>query len=106
MLFPVGSVGAGLASPVSSVSPGSAAASAYTRPENGESFGEVMAQFAADTVKAVRVGEAASVAGIKGEVPLQNVVESLMQAERSLQTALAIRDKAVAAYQEISRMTI
>jgi len=29
-----------------------------------------------------------------------------MSAERSLQTALALRDKTVAAYQEISRMQI
>jgi flagellar hook-basal body complex protein FliE len=33
-------------------------------------------------------------------------VESVMAAEQSLQTAVAIRDKVVAAYLEISRMTI
>ena len=34
------------------------------------------------------------------------VVESMMAAQRSLQTVLAIRDKAVSAYQEIARMAI
>jgi flagellar hook-basal body complex protein FliE len=34
------------------------------------------------------------------------VVESVMAAQRSLQTVLSLRDKAVAAYQEIARMTI
>ena len=38
--------------------------------------------------------------------PPMKVVESVMAAQRSLQTVLAIRDKAVAAYQEIARMAI
>jgi flagellar hook-basal body complex protein FliE len=33
-------------------------------------------------------------------------VEAVMSAEKSLQTALAVRDKVVNAYQEISRMAI
>jgi flagellar hook-basal body complex protein FliE len=39
-------------------------------------------------------------------MPIQDVVEAVMSAERSLQTALALRDKSVAAWQEISRMAI
>jgi flagellar hook-basal body complex protein FliE len=34
------------------------------------------------------------------------VVESVMAAQRSLQTVLSIRDKAVAAFQDIARMAI
>ena len=34
------------------------------------------------------------------------VVESVMEAQRSLQSVLAIRDKVVSAYQEIARMAI
>ena len=34
------------------------------------------------------------------------VVESMMDAQRSLQSVLAIRDKIVSAYQEIARMAI
>ena len=34
------------------------------------------------------------------------VVESVMAAQRSLQSVLAIRDKVVSAYQEIARMAI
>jgi flagellar hook-basal body complex protein FliE len=54
----------------------------------------------------VRSGEAAAVAGVQGSLPLQTVVERVMAAERTLQAALAVRDKAVGAYQEISRMQI
>ena len=37
---------------------------------------------------------------------MQQVVEAVMAAESTLKTAIAIRDKVVNAYQEISRMTI
>ncbi len=43
---------------------------------------------------------------MQGAAPVHKVVESIMSAQRSLQSALAIRDKAVSAYQEISRMAI
>jgi flagellar hook-basal body complex protein FliE len=49
---------------------------------------------------------AASIAGIQGKASTQQVVEAVMSAEQSLQTAVAIRDKVVAAYLELSRMAI
>jgi flagellar hook-basal body complex protein FliE len=45
-------------------------------------------------------------AGLQGKASVQQVAESVMGAERTLQTSLAIRDKAVAAYQQISQMQI
>jgi flagellar hook-basal body complex protein FliE len=54
----------------------------------------------------VKNGEAAAIAGVDGQASVQQVVEAVMQAESTLQTAIAIRDKVVSAYQEISRMTI
>lgn len=41
-----------------------------------------------------------------GDVTAREVVDSVMSAERSLQTAIAIRDKIVTAYLEVSRMAI
>ena len=41
-----------------------------------------------------------------GDVTTREVVDSVMSAERSLQTAIAIRDKIVTAYLEVSRMAI
>ncbi len=70
------------------------------------SFGEVLQGFAAKTLDSVRTGEAAAIAGVEGKASAQQVVSAVMQAERDLQTAIALRDKAVAAYQEISRMAI
>jgi flagellar hook-basal body complex protein FliE len=37
---------------------------------------------------------------------VQQVVEAMMNAERNLQTVIAVRDKVVSAYQEISRLQI
>lgn len=72
----------------------------------GNDFTSVLAQMAVDAADTVTSAEAVSIAGIKGNASVQQVVESVMAAEQSLQTAVAIRDKVVAAYLEISRMTI
>lgn len=69
-------------------------------------FAGILSRLAGDTAQAVQQGEAAAIAGVNGQVPLQTVVDKVMSAERALQTALAVRDKAVGAYQEISRMQI
>ncbi|QFU18197.1 flagellar hook-basal body complex protein FliE [Microvirga thermotolerans] len=69
-------------------------------------FGDIMVQVAANAAQTLRAGEAAAIAGIQGKASVQQVVEAVMSAEQALQTAIAIRDKVVAAYQEISRMAI
>jgi flagellar hook-basal body complex protein FliE len=50
--------------------------------------------------------EAQSMQAISGGGNIQDVVTAVSQAELSLQTTLAVRDKVVAAYQEIMRMAI
>ncbi|WP_346897012.1 flagellar hook-basal body complex protein FliE [uncultured Roseibium sp.] len=70
------------------------------------SFGDTLAQVSQDAIQRLKDGEAASLAGVDGQASVQQVVEAVMAAEQSLQTAIAIRDKVVGAYQEISRMTI
>ncbi len=44
--------------------------------------------------------------GCSGKASVQQVVEAVMSAEQTLQSAIAIRDKVVSAYLEISRMAI
>jgi flagellar hook-basal body complex protein FliE len=65
-----------------------------------------MNQVTGDVVGNLKTAEAASIQGLQGEAPVHKVVEAIMSAQRSLQSALAMRDKAVTAYQEISRMAI
>lgn len=72
----------------------------------GDSFTSMLASFSQDTVGKLKASEQMSVAGIEGKATTQSVVESVMAAQESLQTAIAVRDKAVSAFQEISRMAI
>jgi len=69
-------------------------------------FGAMLGQLAANASGTLKNAEAMSIAGIRGQASVQQVVEAVMSAEQTLQGALAIRDKAVAAYLEISRMSI
>ena len=73
---------------------------------NGVDFSKVMNDVIQSAAQSVKAGESAAISGLRGQLPLQDVVEAVMSAERSLQTALALRDKSVAAWQEISRMSI
>ena len=69
-------------------------------------FDGVLEQVAADAIGTLKAGEAASISSIHGKVSAQKVVEAVMSAERTLQMAVAVRDKVVQAYQEVSRMAI
>ena len=55
---------------------------------------------------AMERAEQVSVQGLRGEADTRAVVDAVMSAEQSLQSAIAIRDKIVSAYLEISRMAI
>jgi flagellar hook-basal body complex protein FliE len=82
------------------------APAASTSAASGASFTDILGQVVGDTIGTLQTGEAAAIQGLQGSLPPFKVVESIMSAQRTLQQALAIRDKAVSAYQEISRMTI
>jgi flagellar hook-basal body complex protein FliE len=71
----------------------------------GEGFAKVFDKVG-DVINDLKTGEAAAIAGLQGQASTQNVVESVMKAEHSLQTAISIRDKIVSAYQSISQMAI
>lgn len=74
--------------------------------ETGADFGTMLSQITADAANVVRHAETTSIAGVQGRASVQQVVEAVMSAEQTLQGAVAIRDKVVAAYLEISRMQI
>ncbi len=79
---------------------------ASVQPAEGPNFSQALAQVVGSAVDALKTGEAVAIQGVEGAAPPMKVVESVMAAQRSLETVLAIRDKAVAAYQEIARMAI
>ena len=84
----------------------SAAASAAANAAPQADFAQTLATMAADAISTIKAGETTATAGMKGQASLQQVVQAVMMAEQTLQTVVAVRDKVVSAYQEISRMQI
>jgi large subunit ribosomal protein L21 len=54
----------------------------------------------------LKAGEATAISGVQGKASVQQVAEQVMAAEHTLQTAIVVRDKVVAAYLELGRMQI
>lgn len=69
-------------------------------------FGAALEAAMKDAVGQLKHAEGVSMAGVVGQASAQDVVEAVMAAERTLQTAIAVRNKVVEAYLEISRMQI
>ncbi len=70
------------------------------------SFATVLADLATRTVDTLEHAEQMSVQGLQGQADTREVVDAVMSAEQALTAAVAIRDKIVSAYMEISRMSI
>ena len=75
-------------------------------PTEGVSFEQALGQAIGLAVDTLKTGEAAAIQGVEGAASPMKVVELVMDAQRSLQSVLAIRDKIVSAYQEVARMAI
>jgi flagellar hook-basal body complex protein FliE len=95
-------IGAAATLPISRPSPTATAGAATPTLSLADAFSQAINQ----SIDTMRAGEAAAIEGVQGALPAFKVVEGVLGAQRALQQALAIRDKAVSAYQEISRMTI
>ena len=72
----------------------------------GMSFASVMSNVAKDSVNTLKEAGSASFAGIKGTMSTREVVDKVMQADQTLQTAVALRDKVVSAFLDITKMQI
>jgi flagellar hook-basal body complex protein FliE len=72
----------------------------------GQSFGEMLGNMAADTVNNLKGAESMSFKAIQGKANTREVVDAVLEAQQSLQTALSFRDKIVSAYLEVTKMQI
>ena len=72
----------------------------------GPSFGSFLADAAKGALDSVKQGETMSFAVFQGKATTREVVDAVMEANRTLQTAVALRDKVVSAYLEVSKMQI
>jgi flagellar hook-basal body complex protein FliE len=68
----------------------------------GADFGDLLGKVS-ETLKA---GEEAAMGTILGEIPMHQAVNKVLEAERTLTTVIAARDKFVNAYLELTRMQI
>lgn len=70
------------------------------------SFGSVLSRTFDNAMNDLRNAEVASFKGIEGTATTREVVDAVMQAERTLQTAIAMRDKLSSAFFEIAKMQL
>jgi flagellar hook-basal body complex protein FliE len=73
---------------------------------SGSSFADMVRNAAEGAVDTLRESEAVSLQAATGKADLTQVVTAVSNAEVTLQTVAALRDRVVQAYQEILRMPI
>ena len=72
----------------------------------GPDFGEMLTSALTSVVETGKAAEMTGMAGITGKTDPVNVVTAVAETEIALETMVSIRDKVVAAYEEILRMPI
>jgi flagellar hook-basal body complex protein FliE len=72
----------------------------------GASFADYMKDIGNTFVDNLKDAEKKSTDGILGKASVREVVESVMTADQTLQTAMAFRDKIVSAYLDVVKMPI
>ena len=73
---------------------------------SGASFGELLRDAAESTVDSLQKGETETLKSAVGKADINEVVIAVSEAEMTLQTVVAVRDKVIQAYQDIMRMPI
>jgi flagellar hook-basal body complex protein FliE len=83
-------------------------ASAGIAPANiaGGNFSDFLSGAVKDSINTIQAGEKAAQSQVTGKGNIVDVVNSVNQAELTLDTVVAVRDKVVAAYQSIMNMAI
>jgi flagellar hook-basal body complex protein FliE len=80
--------------------------STRTQPASGSGFGAVMSRAVDQAIGAGRAADSTATQALTGQGSVTDVVMAVSRAELALQTAVAVRDKVVAAYQDVMRMPI
>jgi flagellar hook-basal body complex protein FliE len=75
-------------------------------PQGGPSFGDVLKDFGEQALATGREDEKQTLSASTGKANMTDVVMAVSNAELTVQTVTAVRDRVVAAYQEVLRMPI
>ena len=70
------------------------------------SFAQFLKQGIGQSIDSIKQGEKTSAQAVLGQADLTEVVQAVTNAEITLQTVVAVRDRLVGAFQEIMRMPI
>ena len=73
---------------------------------SGPGFGDMLKSALEGAINDQQKGEAASMQAVAGNGDINSVVAAVTNADVTLQTVVAVRDKVVSAYQEILHMTV
>ena len=72
----------------------------------GDSFAHALRETAQETIGTLNEAEKQGLAAAAGQADMSQLVASVSEAEITLQTVVAVRDKVIGAYQEILKMPI
>ena len=72
----------------------------------GVSFSDFLRDRVQDAADTVKSSEAMSARAVTGEADITEVVQAITEAELTLETVVAVRDRMISAYQDIMRMPI
>jgi len=87
------------------------AAKTLTQPQGaagtaGSGFGDMLKSALEGAVGDQQRGEIASMQAVAGNADINSVVAAVTNADVTLQTVVAVRDKVISAYEEILHMTV
>lgn len=74
--------------------------------QDGAGFGDLVRKAAESAVDTLKQGEQASLQGVMGKADIAQVAAAVANADATLQTIVAVRDRVIGAYQDIIKMTI
>lgn len=77
-----------------------------TLDNKGVSFGEYMKDSVAESIQVMKHGETMQARAVTGQADITEVVQAVTNAELTLQTIVAVRDRMISAYKEIMSMPI
>jgi flagellar hook-basal body complex protein FliE len=104
MVAPISPAGAAAAYRAAAATP--APATGATGGSDVGGFGAALTRALEGAVDTTRQADAMSAAGLTGQAGVTEVVLAVSRAELALQTAVAVRDRVVAAYQDVMRMPV
>ena len=106
MSIPVSTYAGAIAAYQRAASGDAAEASKASAGGGGSAFADLVKTAAEGAMATAQAGEAASIAALQGRADISEVVTAVAEAELTLQTVIAVRDKALDAYHDIIRMPI